>query len=433
MKYANTSSMAFALMCVLNAMAQNPQLLTTGTGPIHALIEYNDSLFCGGSFNSFDGSTTYYSFTFDGIGFDQHDQLLGGSGFRDFTVINDTLWGVGTELTSANLGLNSHVNSIAYRDSGRWKGHNKYSVNNVKEVLALTSLQGDLIFGGNFTVLYPFVAMHNGNNFAPLGAGFNQGVNGLAVYNGELYAAGVMTMSGATALSNVAKWNGTAWEDVGGGTDFNVFCVEVWNGELYVAGSFTTAGGMPALRIARWDGSSWQAVAGGVSSPMNNPAYVRELRATPNGLLIGGRFEEVDGQAGSNLAIWDGTTLSPYGNLSLSDEVHAIGVYQGEVYFSTMSFGVGAIGKLFGPGTVGVEGISVDSEFTVYPNPASEIIQLQNAPVYGSYQVLDLAGRLILNGSVSNEIDVSGLNQGTYRIDLYEQGKSVGGMVFQVY
>jgi len=403
-------------------------LIATSIGVIHALHEYNDSLFCGGSINLLNGSITYYSFSYNGANFDLHGQQLGGSGFRDFVTINDTLWGVGNGLSSANLGLNSHVNSIAYRDSGRWKGHNKYSVNNVKEVLALEEFQGDLILGGNFTLPYQFVAKHNGNNFSPLGSGFDQGVTCMAVYNGELYAGGTISLSGATPLSNVAKWNGTSWEDVGGGTDLNVFCMEVWNGELYIGGVFTNAGGQPASRLARWDGNVWQSLNAGVSSSNGQPCYVNVLESTSSGLMIGGRFEMVDGVAGTNLALWNGTSLTAYGNLQINEEVQAIGEYQNGLYFSTFYFGPLPIGRLYGPGPVGIEQIT-RTDILVFPNPSATFLSIDATDLIGPIHITicSLSGQLLQEvhsiGGRQINIDLS-ITSGSYILEVQEeQGK----------
>lgn len=378
------------------AIAQLPQLLGAGPNPIHALIEYDDSLFIGGAFGSFDGIPSYYSMTYDGSDFQAHGQLLGGSGFREFAIINDTLWGVGNELSSEDQGTNDHVNSIAYRDNGTWKGHNKYSVNNNRLVNGIVSYEGDLVLGGYFTFPYPSVARHNGVNFVPLGSGLDQGINTIMVYDGALYAGGSFAMSGPAPIPFFAMWDGTAWVEVGGSFDSNVMCMEVWNGDLYVGGNFTTAGGIAASRVARWDGSAWHTVLGGVSRVGNGPCYVNELRATPNGLHIGGRFGLVNEVPGNNLALWDGTTLSPYGELDALDEVQAIGVFRGDIYFSTFRFGLGAIGKLFGPGSVGTnERQEQGAEIQLFPMPTNGTFTVRSDQPFSEVRVYNAMGALV--------------------------------------
>ncbi len=40
----------------------------------------------------------------------------------------------------------------------------------------------------------------------------NAGVRALAVYNGELIAAGDFTMAGGVACNYIARWNGSSWQ-----------------------------------------------------------------------------------------------------------------------------------------------------------------------------------------------------------------------------
>jgi len=69
--------------------------------------------------------------------------------------------------------------------------------------------------------------------------------------------------------------------------------------------------------------------------------------------------------------------------------------------------------------SVGCQFISVpesstpSSDLSIYPNPVSNILRLEGAKS-DEYEVYDLLGRLILQGTLEYEIDVSELPSGTY-------------------
>jgi hypothetical protein len=65
--------------------------------------------------------------------------------------------------------------------------------------------------------------------------------------------------------------------------------------------------------------------------------------------------------------------------------------------------------------------------FTIYPNPTSETLYIQNlaAPI-DSYAILDVTGKIILQGKLANEtINVSGLQSGIYFLEISSEGKQV--------
>ena len=73
----------------------------------------------------------------------------------------------------------------------------------------------------------------------------------------------------------------------------------------------------------------------------------------------------------------------------------------------------------YGCDSVGCQFISVpesstpSSDLSTYPNPVSNILRLEGAKS-DEYEVYDLLGRLILQGTLEYEIDVSELPSGTY-------------------
>jgi len=104
----------------------------------------------------------------------------------------------------------------------------------------------------------------------------------MAVFNGELIAAGLFDTAGGSIARNIARWNGNAWAPLGSGlTNGIVTSLIVYNGELIAAGSFDTAGGVSARKIARWNGSNWAPLDG---QPINGTSIY--ALANFNGNLV---------------------------------------------------------------------------------------------------------------------------------------------------
>ena len=113
--------------------------------------------------------------------------------------------------------------------------------------------------GGDFTNLSgnpksSYIAEQTGASFTwlSLGNGLNGIVDGLALQDNTLTAAGNFTTSGAIGLSHVGRWDGLSWSPYGSGTDNPVYAVAVDSNFITVGGAFVNAGGKPASYFSRW-------------------------------------------------------------------------------------------------------------------------------------------------------------------------------------
>ena len=106
--------------------------------------------------------------------------------------------------------------------------------------------------------------MLGGSSWRPFGAGLDNDVYALAIYNGELIAGGSFTTAGGTTVHHIARWNGSSWQPLGTGMDFDVYALTVYNGELIAGGGFTTAGGVDLVDFKRFQGCF-----NGPNRPMN--------------------------------------------------------------------------------------------------------------------------------------------------------------------
>jgi hypothetical protein len=187
---------------------------------------------------------------------------------------------------------------------------------------SLSKIQDKFLFGF-LTVLTLFFftcCRLHAQSWNALGSGSGGTVYALAVYNGELIAAGDFTVAGGSIVNRIARWNGTGWSALGTGTSATIYALLVHNSQLIAAGEFTTAGGIPANRIASWNGSTWTPLGLG----MNNNVYA--LGVYSGQLRAGGAFTSAGGLPAIRIARWDGSSWFPMG-LGANDDIYTMALY----------------------------------------------------------------------------------------------------------
>jgi len=192
-----------------------------------------------------------------------------------------------------------------------------------------------LVIGGVFAIAGTAnasnIALWNGENWEPLGAGTTPGVSGeitalVVLPDGSLVAGGAFQVAGGSLAMKVARWDGTSWSSLGSGigpasgTVVRTMVV-LGDGSLVVAGRFSSAGGNPAANIARWDGESWSSVGGGFSP--SNALINKLLPSGANGLIACGSFSVAGGVSTPGIARWTGSVWEPLGD-GISATVHDV-------------------------------------------------------------------------------------------------------------
>ena len=132
----------------------------------------------------------------------------------------------------------------------------------------------------------------------------------------ELFVGGYFHFAGDTPAYFVARWDGAAWHALAQGQGiFNgvVYAFEAFDdgeGErVYAAGRFVRAGEVSTNTIARWTGTAWEAVPGNPFDTLTSAfALVSFDDGTGEALYVG-----TNGQAGSGISRFDGTTWSDVG------------------------------------------------------------------------------------------------------------------------
>ena len=175
-----------------------------------------------------------------------------------------------------------------------------------------------LIAGGSFTdagaTTLNGIALWDGMAYSAMGEGFAGGVvNALAVFDdgggSRLYAGGEFQNSGATSVSNLARWNGVAWEPVGSGTNGPIHTMAVFDDgsgpALYIGGLFSQAGGMAASNVTRLTALGFEALGSGVNDAVL--AFAVYDHGSGANLYLGGSFTETGlGVTANRVVRWDG-------------------------------------------------------------------------------------------------------------------------------
>ena len=98
------------------------------------------------------------------------------------------------------------------------------------------------------------------------------------------------------------------------------------------------------------------------------------------------------------------------------------------VYTVTAQFGGNSYQTIFGVNTnLGVEGLNV-SELSIYPNPTSDILNIEGNLKIEKVVIYDLLGRNILEISPmveKTQIDMNGLKAGVYLASITSEGKRI--------
>ncbi len=193
-----------------------------------------------------------------------------------------------------------------------------------------------LFVGGQFTTAGGTeafrIAKWDGVNWSALGRGMNRDVIAMTVFDDDgpgpnpeaLYAAGNFTVAGSVTANRVAKWDGSSWSSLGAGLNDEVYSLAVFDEDgsgpipaaLFATGKFTFADGVLVRRIARWNGSAWSAIGSGevgLNAEGLALAVFDEDGAGPGlpALFAGGNFTQAGSVLANGVARWDGLSWSP--------------------------------------------------------------------------------------------------------------------------
>lgn len=208
---------------------------------------------------------------------------------------------------------------------------------------SLTTYNGNLIAG----ISNGGIMQWNGDFWSSIGQVFKSSasVNTLTTYNGNLIVGGSFDSISGVKASNIAQWNGTGWSAIGIGLSKGISCLAVYNGNLIAAGYST---------IQQWNGSNWMLIGTTNIAPANIN-WTSALCVFNNNLVAAGGFDSISGMPVNNIAQWNGSTWSHVGidsSLNNSMGCTSVNVYNGTLVlvdeYSTINVLHGAIWSALG-------------------------------------------------------------------------------------
>jgi hypothetical protein len=158
----------------------------------------------------------------------------------------------------------------------------------------------------------------------------------LVAPDGDLYLSGGMLELDGRLLSGLFRRHAGAWTQIAAYVDPTTIKALAWGHDsLYVAGRFSSIGGVPADLLARWDGQQWSAVGSGFTGIADAAPWINDLAFDQGILYISGWFNSFNGVEAKNLARWDGTTASAFGDFY---SVWSVDADNGKVYVQGSDF-----------------------------------------------------------------------------------------------
>lgn len=320
-----------------NLSGQYWSTLGTGVGwnyyysSVNSLASHNGELYAGGNFSTAGSVSVNNIAKWNGTTWSDVGNGIEGTVYS-LLEFNGELYAGGWFQTAGG----ATANNIAKWNGSNWINIGSSECNLIK---SLAVYNGELYAAGHFNFPgypgYPYgspIAKWNGTNwsaFGPQSVDYTISIECMAVYNGELYAAGSYYQIGGGGVPEfyrISKWNGSDWITVLtipatytlDGALGDILSMTVYNGELYASGNFgIIIDSIPAYHIAKWNGTNWSAAGSGIN-PASWPygfdgstySYVKTLSVYNGSLYAGGRFDSSGTIATRNIAKWDGTNWS---------------------------------------------------------------------------------------------------------------------------
>jgi hypothetical protein len=305
----------------------------TGNATFWSVLCVDGIVYAGGQFTSINGVAATNIATFDGTRWLAMGSGLNGS-VNALIMVGSDLYAGGSFSKAGGVS----ANNIAKWNGTRWSALGSGVSGGALPQISSVAVFGETVFaGGSFTsaggVMVANVAQWDGSQWSPLGVmGLTGGsstpvVSALQMIGYQLYAGGSFTNADGVSANVVAHWDGNAWSAVGLGTfgmesarAGRVLAMGASRNDLLVGGTFATGDTVNGTsdiqpnNLARWDGQQWTGVGNGVGGTGSSSWQIHALKASGNGVFLGGSLPSVAGLHATNIALWTGTNFSVLGS-----------------------------------------------------------------------------------------------------------------------
>ena len=284
-----------------------------------------------------------------------------------------------------------------------------------------------ITFDGGLNWQYPFNPVHPTETTGGFGPPYD-----IEIHNGLIYTLNNDSPSGSI-FRGITMYDGNQWHSIGPGIVGSFgrgTNIEFYNGDLYFGGSFSlnVSPANPGNFIARWTGTHWEGLANGTNG------FCEDLQVHDSRLWMlqsGTQFGDINiGYLGA----WDGqqwcgtpftTTVFPESFGFVNDSLFMAFKYRPVINGDTMGYIVRYDGDFISDGICSTLGLGIEepvNDFSIFPNPVADDLRVEGVDE-DEYEVYDLLGRLVLQGFLEDDIDVSKLPSGTYILRIGNESK----------
>lgn len=182
-------------------------------------------------------------------------------------------------------------------------------------ISSLAIFDGELIAAGTFdtvaTIPLHYVAQLKSDRWEPMGQGMSSPVSKLLIYKNRLIAAGKFWRADGNVVRRIAEWDGAHWSGLAGGMMGQIVAdLVIYRDKMIAVGNFTSAGSIPSLGIAAWDGRRWSSVNADFTFDNGDP-WITHAATYADRLVVSGEISAVSQETTHTFAEWDGITWRP--------------------------------------------------------------------------------------------------------------------------
>ncbi len=400
---------------------------------------YNSKLYFGGPFSQL--IPEIYSVTcWDGNSYERiFERSFWGYTIMAMEVFNNELYFGGHTLGIVKFG----GDTIDYAGIYKYDETDCYDVGqaNMLTVRTMTvdTFNNFLYVAGDFVANVPScpnnlykIAKWDGYKWYNLLGGTNDGIGGLKMYRGELYAAGGFTLAGGKSCSGIARWIGNEWFPLDTNVTGEAYPMEVFDDELYVGGLFVNTQTTDTFYLGRW-----------YMPPDTTCNYLQPIvHSLENGALQDTFYiinDTVTVQFYNNNAYVDSWSwnFGDLGTANTKDPNHIYtdtGIYNVELivtHGSCVDTANTTLTVLLGTGMGNNEIKEIG--FKLYPNPTTNTLFVEMTPKSPkgdlknkNLQIIDIKGKVVLSTSLRGQspkqsVDISDLPNGVYFVKIGKQ------------
>jgi hypothetical protein len=189
---------------------------------------------------------------------------------------------------------------------------------------------------------------------------------------------------------------------------FNNYTGQVWDkgssswvNETKFVATYNSNNESLTEEYSRWTGTAW--------TPESKASYTYDV----NGRLQNELYEQWS-QTGTNSTFYTNTYDSKGNKIQSIHESYTNNIpatKQREEYFYDCL-------------TAGTNDEKINPSVIVFPNPASDVLQIKGAADHSVIKIFDMSGKLVISGNTDECIDVKGLKKGMYHVILTDNTRA---------